>query len=155
MLTPQLRLVTSRIFCLNFSSVLGCHLVWPFLNVKPGGNTFPIALSVVIKFGLRLIDFLVHQLAVLLAASFRQNLAVLPLPFASSYRLIPWLTGIRRWSSYRGLSPHQFMPMLGVHKRLLSHLRGWDSQKCCAYFVCPKGGRWSYRKTPNSCFLIK
>jgi hypothetical protein len=23
----------------------------------------------------------------------------------------------RPWFSYRGLSPHQFMPMLGVHKQ--------------------------------------
>ena len=33
-------------------------------------------------------DVLVHQLAILLAASFRPNLAVKPLPFASSYRLL-------------------------------------------------------------------
>jgi hypothetical protein len=33
-------------------------------------------------------DVLVHQLADLLAASSRQTLADLPLPFASSYRLI-------------------------------------------------------------------
>jgi len=33
-------------------------------------------------------DVLVHQLVALLAASFRQNLTILPLPFASSYRLI-------------------------------------------------------------------
>ncbi|MCK5893735.1 MAG: hypothetical protein KAG53_04850, partial [Endozoicomonadaceae bacterium] len=33
-------------------------------------------------------DVLVHQLAVLLAASFRPNLTVKPLPFDSSYRLI-------------------------------------------------------------------
>ena len=24
----------------------------------------------------------------------------------------------RPWFSYRGLAPHQFMPMLGVHKRV-------------------------------------
>ncbi len=24
----------------------------------------------------------------------------------------------RQWFSYRGLAPHQFMPMLGVHKAL-------------------------------------
>jgi len=33
-------------------------------------------------------DVLVHQLVVLLAASFRPNLAVQPLPFASSCRLL-------------------------------------------------------------------
>ena len=33
-------------------------------------------------------DVLVHQLVVLRPASFEQNLAVLPLPFASSYRLL-------------------------------------------------------------------
>lgn len=44
-------------------------------------------------------------------ASFGQVLAALPLPSASSY---PDCIG----SSHRGLSPHQFMPMSGVHKRL-------------------------------------
>lgn len=28
------------------------------------------------------------------------------------------------------------------NNRLLSPQRGWDSQKRCAYFVCPKGGRY-------------
>jgi len=28
------------------------------------------------------------------------------------------------------------------NKRLLSPLWGWDSQKRCAYFACPKGGRY-------------
>jgi hypothetical protein len=41
-------------------------------------------------------------------ASFRQALADLPLPSASSY---PDSIG----SSYRGLSPHKLMPMSGVH----------------------------------------
>ena len=31
----------------------------------------------------------------------------------------------RQWFSYRGLTPHQFMPMLGVHKALqLIHKSG-------------------------------
>ena len=41
-------------------------------------------------------------------ASFRQALADLPLPSASSY---PESIG----SSYRGLPPHKLMPMSGVH----------------------------------------
>jgi hypothetical protein len=44
-------------------------------------------------------------------ASFRQALAGLPLPSASSY---PDSIG----SSYRGLSPHKLMPMSGVHCKL-------------------------------------
>ena len=43
-------------------------------------------------------------------ASFRQALAGLPLPSASSY---PESIG----SSYRGLSPHKLMPMSGVHQQ--------------------------------------
>ncbi len=37
----------------------------------------------------------------------------------------------RQWFSYRGLAPHQFMPMLGVHKainkdaKLSATLRVW------------------------------
>ena len=30
------------------------------------------------------------------------------------------MTYHRQWFSYRGLSPHQFMPMLGVHNALKS-----------------------------------
>jgi hypothetical protein len=45
-------------------------------------------------------------------ASFRQALADLPLPSASSYSRPH--RGHHRYS-YRGLSPHQFMPMSGVH----------------------------------------
>ena len=41
-------------------------------------------------------DVLVHQLASLLAASSRQNLAILPLPFASSYRLLICINRVRR-----------------------------------------------------------
>ena len=47
-------------------------------------------------------------------ASFRHPLAGLPLPSASSY-IRPH--GRYRYS-YRGLSPHQFMPMSGVHKAM-------------------------------------
>ncbi len=45
-------------------------------------------------------------------ASFRHPLAGLPLPSASSYYCII-MKQLR--DSYRGLSPHQFMPMPGVH----------------------------------------
>ena len=48
-------------------------------------------------------------------ASFRPPLAGLPLPSASSY-IYP-TRGHYRYS-YRGLSPHKFMPMSGVHSRL-------------------------------------
>ena len=48
-------------------------------------------------------------------ASFGQPLAGLPLPSASSY-ICPTIGHYRY--SYRGLSPHQFMPMSGVHNRL-------------------------------------
>ena len=48
-------------------------------------------------------------------ASFRHPLAGLPLPSASRYR-IPNHGKVRY--SYRGLSPHQFMPMPGVHNML-------------------------------------
>lgn len=38
-----------------------------------------------------------------------------------------YLICIQPWFSYRGLPPHQFMPMLGVHKNLhptqFSHYR--------------------------------
>jgi hypothetical protein len=46
-------------------------------------------------------------------ASFRPPLAGLPLPSASSY-ICPTIGHYRY--SYRGLSPHKFMPMSGVHK---------------------------------------
>ena len=48
-------------------------------------------------------------------ASFRPPLAGLPLPSASSY-ICPTIGHYRY--SYRGLSPHKFMPMSGVHKAL-------------------------------------
>jgi hypothetical protein len=48
-------------------------------------------------------------------ASFRQALAGLPLPSASSYP--------ESISSYRGLSPHKLMPMSGVH-RAMQRTRG-------------------------------
>ncbi|ADC61775.1 hypothetical protein Alvin_0829 [Allochromatium vinosum DSM 180] len=48
-------------------------------------------------------------------ASSGQTLAGLPLPSTSSY--IRPLRGHLRYS-YRGLSPHQFMPMPGVHKKM-------------------------------------
>jgi len=30
------------------------------------------------------------------------------------------ISGHRQWFSYRGLSPHKFMPMLGVHNAIHS-----------------------------------
>ena len=46
-------------------------------------------------------------------ASFPQSLTELQLPSASSYTRL----NIKQARfSYRGLSPHKFMPMLGVHK---------------------------------------
>ena len=45
-------------------------------------------------------------------ATVRVHLAMMPLPSASSCH--PFMD----WFSYRGLAPHQFMPMLGVHLRL-------------------------------------
>ena len=59
-------------------------------------------------------------------ASFRQSLAGLPLPSASSYSRPP--RGHYRYS-YRGLSPHQFMPMSGVHKSL-------EADVCSAGCAC-------------------
>ena len=55
-------------------------------------------------------DVLVHRLTALLQASFRQSLATLPLPFASSCCIFK----IQEFT-YRGLAPHEFMPMPGVH----------------------------------------
>jgi len=48
-------------------------------------------------------------------ASSRHPLAGLPLPSASSYAHPH--RGLHRYS-YRGLAPHQFMHMLGVHKAI-------------------------------------
>ena len=84
------------------------HLRWPLSHMA----SMSLAIS---PLAYASYDVLVHQLASLLAASFRQSLAVLPLPFASSYRLITIKLN-KRWLSYRGLSPHKFTPMLGVPK---------------------------------------
>ena len=48
-------------------------------------------------------------------AFFRPALADLPLPSASSY-ICPTVGHYRY--SYRGLSPHKFMPMSGVHNSM-------------------------------------
>ena len=63
-------------------------------------------------------------------ASFRPPLAGPPLPSASSYHR----PGGQCWYSYRGFSPHQFMPMPGVHKRMDS-----DAAKRCGAIArnCP------------------
>jgi len=47
-------------------------------------------------------------------ASFRQHLAVMPLPSASSCHYLERQCRV----SYRGLAPHQFMPMPGVHNKI-------------------------------------
>ena len=62
-------------------------------------------------------------------ASFRQFLTELPLPSASGY--IGPKDGHFRYS-HRGLSPHQFMPMSGVH----TALQGTKGQ---AYFCAAAG----------------
>ena len=49
-------------------------------------------------------------------ASFRQFLAKPPLPLASRCCFIPFMDEPRFLD--RGLAPHQFTPMLGVHKAL-------------------------------------
>jgi hypothetical protein len=60
-------------------------------------------------------------------ASFRRSLARPPLPLASRCCFIPFMDEPR--FSDRGLAPHQFTPMLGVHHaveptRALSGARG-------------------------------
>jgi len=46
-------------------------------------------------------------------ASFRRSVALPPLPSAST-----WATLLATGFTYRGLAPHQFAPMLGVHQRM-------------------------------------
>jgi len=58
-------------------------------------------------------DVSVRRLAGLPPASFRPRLAATPLPWASSCGRTR-----RHRSSYRGLSPHQYTPMPGVHQSL-------------------------------------
>ncbi len=54
-------------------------------------------------------DVLVHQLAVLRPASFRPNLTVKPLPFASSYRLIT------TWFSTVNFLQGTYTPLVHAH----------------------------------------
>lgn len=51
-------------------------------------------------------------------ASSGQHLTVLPLPSASSYHHLMKNHQSQCRLSYRGLAPHKFMPMLGVHKQM-------------------------------------
>jgi hypothetical protein len=61
-------------------------------------------------------DVLVHQLAVLRPASFRPNLTVKPLPFASSYRLIT------TWFSTVNFLQGTYTPLVHAHAgRTQSH----------------------------------
>jgi len=45
-------------------------------------------------------------------ASFGRSLAIPPLPLASTFANVFTLTGFK----YRGLAPHKFTPVPGVHK---------------------------------------
>jgi hypothetical protein len=62
-------------------------------------------------------------------ASSRRSLAVPPLPSASTCANVQnTLTGF----TYRGLSPHKFTPMPGVHKKMQRTANPWerDSKRC-------------------------
>jgi hypothetical protein len=50
-------------------------------------------------------------------ASFGPILTDTPLPSARTFGSIPHVSR-RPWFSYRGLSPHKFTPMPGVHKAI-------------------------------------
>jgi len=73
-------------------------------------------------------------------ASFRHLLADLPLPSASSYDRL--MTNQFR-SSYRGLAPHKFMPMLGVHKSFELAPSGPDALTRAAQFKRYSQGEFS------------
>jgi hypothetical protein len=67
-------------------------------------------------------------------ASFRRSLAESPLPLASRCCFIPFMDEPRFFD--RGLAPHQFTPMLGVHHplqrtalRAVAELGRWASRK--------------------------
>ena len=79
-------------------------------------------------------------------ASSRQTLAELPLPSASSYFFFRPQGGHYRYS-YRGLAPHQFMPMPGVHKALVR------TQTTLRFVCAAQLGRCRLRVlTPAVCF---
>ena len=80
------------------------------LSPAPGGLRHLVLTRPGTKPAMRFLSVGSHLCA---RASSRQPLARLPLPSASSY-LRP-LRGHLRYS-YRGLSPHQFTPMPGVHE---------------------------------------
>ena len=72
-------------------------------------------------------------------ASFRQPLAGLPLPSASGY-IRPHKDYSR--NSHRGLPPHKFMPMSGVHKRFE---RDTPTAGFAAYWSAPQANRYAAR----------
>jgi hypothetical protein len=80
------------------------------LSPAPGGLRHLVLTHPGTKPSMRFLSVGSHLCA---RASFRHPLTGLPLPSASSY--IRPQRGHHRYS-YRGLSPHQFMPMPGVHK---------------------------------------
>jgi hypothetical protein len=82
------------------------------LSPAPGGLRHHVLTRPGTKPSMRFLSVGSHFCA---RTSSRQPLAKLPLPSASSC-LRP-LRGHLRYS-YRGLPPHQFMPMPGVHKRI-------------------------------------
>lgn len=82
------------------------------LSPAPGGLRHLVLTRPGTKPSMRFLSVGSHLCA---RASSRQPLARLPLPSASSF--IRPLRGHLRYS-YRGLSPHQLMPMPGVHKRV-------------------------------------
>jgi hypothetical protein len=71
-------------------------------------------------------DVLVHQLAVLRPASFRPDLAVKPLPFASSYRLIT------TWFSTVTFLQGTYTPLVHAHAGRTQMQLQIDTQKARA-----------------------
>ena len=69
-------------------------------------------------------------------ASFRQTLAGLPLPSASGYNC--HMDSFKY--SHRGLSPHQFMPMSGVHKQIKLTLKPAQLIKSLGFYRYMRGG---------------
>ena len=85
MFTDRLLSRAPQIRAFTFTTQLH-HLRWPLVHVvSSSGANSPSAYASY--------DVLVHQLVVLLAVSSGQRLADMPLPFASSCRLIQSLNG--------------------------------------------------------------
>src|SRR5262249_61227190 len=93
---------------LNTNMSFGCTAAAFTLSAVPGGLRHLVLTRPQTEPSMRFLSVDSHLCA---RASFRQVLAGLPLPSASSY---PESIG----SSYRGLSPHKLMPMSGVHQSL-------------------------------------